>query len=507
MSDHTAALPEQPEPGRARKRGALVVVAAVLAVVLVAGSSFAAWQFFLGGGPRPAEVLPASTFALATVDLDPTGEEKIAAIKTLRKFPSWRKRTGPTTDSDLMGSVVSQVLKDGPCKSLDYESDVEPWIGSRAGVGGVLLKGDRPAPVLTLQIKDKGKARAGFARLVECAGAGDDIGWTLTDGYVIASDSTARARAIVAAGERSPLAADPNFQKWTEKAGGTGVLNLYVAPKAPAVALDLVGDFPTELPSATKSRALQDFGGAAAVLQFADGGIELSVASAADESVEDVPTVADQVKTLPEDTAAVVALAVPTDAIAGLEEDARQGAGMDFLGGLTGLDLPQDLQTLLGQSFSLSLGGRAPSDLESIEGPGDLPLGALVRGDPTDIESVVAKLQKRSDGSLGDLTTTPADDRVAVATTSTYADQLLAEGALQDDEGFQQTVRRVDDARALVYLDLDGDWAQRLAETLSQQDDKGTQELAGNLTVLRGLGASAWTEGDTSRALVRVSVK
>lgn len=507
MSDHNEAPREQPEPGRARRRGVLAVVAAVLAVVLVAGSSYAAWQFFRGGGQRPAEVLPASTFALATVDLDPAGEEKIAAIKTLRKFPSWRKRTGPTTDSDLMRSVVNQVLRGGPCKSLDYESDIEPWIGSRAGVGGVLLEGDRPAPVLTLQIKDQEKARAGFGRLVECAGAGRDIGWTLTDGYVIASDSTARARAIVAAGERSTLAADPNFEKWTEKAGGAGVANLYVAPKAPALALDLIGDFASKPPEGTRSKALQDFGGAAAVLRFADGGIELSVASAADESVEDVPTVADQVKTLPEDTAAVVALAVPKNAIAGLGKEARLGAGMGLLRGLRGLDLPGDLQTLLGQSFSLSLGGRAPSDLGSIKGPEDLPLGALVQGDPSDIQSVLARLQKRSDGSLSDLATSPADDRVAVATTSGYADLLLAEGALQDDEGFQQTVRRVDDAQALAYLDLDGDWAERVTETLSQQDDKGTQELAGNLTVLRGLGASAWTDGDTSRALVRVSVR
>lgn len=488
----------------------LVVVAAVLAVVLIAGGAFAAWHLFLGDGPRPAEVLPASTFALVTVDLDPSGSQKVAAIKTLRKFPSWRKRTGPTTDPDLMKSVVNQLLQDGPCESLDYESDVKPWIGSRAGLGGVLLEGDGPAPVLTLQIKDRDKARAGFARVAECAGAEGDFGWTLTDDYVIASDSTAHAKAIASAGERSHLAAEPGFQEWTEKAGGAGVLNLYLAPEAPAVATDLIGDFPPGLRSGKgqgMSEALKDFEGAAAVLRFADGGLELSVASAAEESVEDVPTVSEQVKTLPEDTAALVALAVPEGAIAKLGENAQDDTGMGVLGGLTGLDLPKDLQTLLSQSFSLSLGGRAPSDLESIDGAEDLPLGALLHGDAAEIESVVDKLERRSGGMLGDLTTTSDDDKVAVATTPTYADLLLARGALQDDEGFEQTVRHVDDAQALVYLDLDGEWARRLTETLSQQDDKGTQELAGNLSVLRGLGASAWTEGDTSRALIRLSVE
>src|SRR5690348_17281787 len=109
MSDHTTELPElQPDPPterRSSKRGIVAVVASVVAVVLIAGGGYAAWQFFAGGGPRPAEVLPSSTLALVTVDLNPSGGQKVEAIKTLRKFPSWRKRTGITPDSDVLKAI------------------------------------------------------------------------------------------------------------------------------------------------------------------------------------------------------------------------------------------------------------------------------------------------------------------------------------------------------------------------------------------------------------------
>ena len=39
---------------------------------------------------------------------------------------------------------------------------------------------------------------------------------------------------------------------------------------------------------------------------------------------------------------------------------------------MLGIDFPEDLKTLLGKSLSISLGGDAPDDLASIEGPRDI---------------------------------------------------------------------------------------------------------------------------------------
>ena len=78
-------------------------------------------------------------------------------------------------------------------------------------------------------------------------------------------------------------------------------------------------------------------------------------------------TVGDHVGELPGDTAAVLALAVPEDAMA----KSRQGCeGSPFslremLGAGIGLDIPQDLIDFFGSSLSISLGADAPADLNA----------------------------------------------------------------------------------------------------------------------------------------------
>ena len=563
-SDHHAGLPamEQPPPP-ARRLGVLPVVASVLAVVLVLAGGVVLWRTLAASGPRPAEVLPSSTFALVTLDLDPSAGQKVEAITTLRKLPSWNERTGVRPDSDLVKVLFERAQKDGFCPKLDYDEDVKPWVGQRAGVGGVLLD-DKPAPVLALQVKDTGKARDAFGDLVSCADAGKDIGWTLTDDYLVVSDSTSHAEAIVAAGGKAPLAEDSAYQKWTDEAGGDGIVNAYVARSAvkvlqkelksglgglvPGAGLglpgelpsgfpsDLPSDFPTDVPSELSQlteqpvgagasapyrstaktaddpseaidQAFKDFRGAAAVLRFADGGLELSVAGGGTKQ-SGRASLGDHVNDLPKDTAAVIALAVPDSAFDAL----GSGAGKiltGLIGRASGLDIPEDLKTLFGNSLSISLGGDAPSDLGSVSGPGDLPLGLLVNGDAQAIEKVVAKVEARTGRKLSDLPATleSKDGKVALASTPAYAEQLLGQGSLGDDDDFKDAAPHADDSLTLAYVSFDNDWTDVLQDLAKDEDDPDAKEAATNLAALRAFGASAWTDGDTGHALVRLTLK
>ncbi|MET0998572.1 MAG: DUF3352 domain-containing protein, partial [Marmoricola sp.] len=538
--------------------GVLPVVASVLAVVLVLAGGVVLWRTLAAGGPRPAEILPASTFAVVTLDLDPSAGQKVEAIKTLRKLPSWTERTGVRPDSDLVKVLFERAQKDGFCPKLDYDEDVKPWIGQRAGVGGVLLD-DKPAPVFALQVKDSGKAKDAVGDLVKCADAGKDVGWTLTDEFLVVSDSTSHAQAIVAAGRKAPLAEDAAYQKWTEEAGGDGIVNAYVARSAvkvlqravksgmgglvPGVGLGLPGqvpggfpsDLPTDVPSElsqlTESsgagasapyrsapraaddpsdaldKAFEDFRGAAAVLRFADGGLELSMASGGAKKAGQA-SLGDHVAELPEDTAAVLAVAVPDSAFDALGSDAgRMLTGL--IGEASGLEIPEDLETLFGDSLSISLGGDAPSDLASVSGPGDLPLGLLVDGDADAIEKVVAKVEARTGRTLADLPATleSADGKVALASTPAYAEKLLGDGSLGDDEDFKDAVPHADDAVAVAYASFDNDWTDALQDLAKDEDDPDAKEAAANLAALRAFGASAWTDGDTGHALVRLTLK
>ena len=549
MSESTTVLPEpQSGPGRRGARGLVAVGASALAVVLIAVGGFAAWQFFSEGGPQPAEVLPDSTFALVTVDLDPSGGQKIEAIQTLRKFPSWKKRIGVNADDDLMKEIVERGLKEHPCRSLDYEQDVQPWIGSRAGFGAVLLGDDKPAPVAVLQVKDAEKAETGFAELTKCTEVGnDDFGWTMSGDYIVGSDSTSHAEAIASAGKESPLSSDADFQKWTEEAGGPGIMNAYFGPKGVKVLADEFspapggqmdggsgmqgfGEMPDGQgfgsqpdrymgwpdkqgfgpePSEQVTNALKDFKGAAAGLRFADEGIEMTFAGGGVQQAGD-GKVADHVGALPADTAAVLALAVPEDALRDLGgAKGSPFAPMQMLGAFTGLDLPRDLIDLLGSSLSLSLGAGAPADLNSISSPSDLPIGALIHGDQDKIKKVIDKVLARTGAQSSELpvTVSSKDGKVAIATTSDYGDQLLADGSLGESKNFEDVVENADDAQAVLYLSFENDWMDVVQKMAAQEGDAEAKEVAANLAVLRALGASAWSEGDTGHAKVRLALK
>lgn len=522
MSDHTTVLPEypaQPEPRR-RRGGTVAVIASAVVVVLVAAGGFAAWRWFAGGGPRPAEVLPASTFALVTVDLDPSGGQKVEAIKTLRKFPEFRDQVGLKPDSDPLKRLFEEAQKDGTCKDLDYQRDIKSWVGQRFGVGGVELDG-KATPVATVQVSDADNARTGFTRFAKCADM-KDFGWTLTEDYIVISDSTAHAKEVVAAGKKAPLAEDADYKKWTDEAGGAGIMNAYVGPKAvdalseelSSGLKDLGGIGGTSGSSDDEQFAdilagYKDFQGAGAVLRFADGGIELSVAGGGGKATRSSTTVADHVEAMPADTALLLAFAVPPGAFKAVEKADPDGNSSQLLGTMLGIDFPADVETLLGKSLSISLGGDAPADLDSISGPQDLSVGALIDGDSTKIDAVIAKLEKTAGTTLGDLQVVKSskDGKVALASNQAYADQLLGSGKLSDDAGFKDAVPHAKDAQAIAYVDFDGSWGKAIVKATREGGGSDDKEIADNLAVLRALGMSAWTDGDVSHGLVRLSLK
>ena len=522
MSDQTAPLPVVPsEPRRPRSRwGTVAVVASVVAVLVIAGGGFAAWRFLAGGGPRPAEVLPDSTFAVVSVDLDPSGGQKLEAIKTLRKFPSFRDHTDVNADSDLVKALYDETVGK-ECKEISYADDIKPWIGQRAAVAGVELDKGKPLPAVALQVRDKEAARAGLAKLATCAKKSDsqDFGYAVGDDYAIASDSTAHAQTILAAGQKSPLSEDATYQKWTDAAGGAGILNVYVSPKVADSIQDLVaGRLGSELrsggdsPENSLQQGLKKFRGAAASLKFDNGGLDLAFASGTTEPITDKASVGDHVGSLPRDTALVLAGAVSRTALDQLEKSFGSGDSQisTLIEEETGLSFPDDVATLLGDSFSLSVGGDAPDKLSSLEGPGDIPIGALVHGDANKIKAIIEKVEAHTHLRLADIpaTLTTSGDKVAVATTPDYADDLLKDGSLGDDEVFRDVVPHAVDSPFVLFTRFDNGWGTAIAEELRASGDEQERELGDDVAALQGLGISVWQDGGTTtKGLLRITLR
>ncbi len=397
-------------------------------------------------------------------------------------------------------------------------------------------------------VKDPDKARTGFAELTKCTEVADDddFGWTISGDYIVGSDSTGHAKEIAEAGKKAPLSSDADFQKWTDEAGGPGIVNAYFGRNGVKVLTDeLVPDyggmpdsgygwsatgpdgetssgaeeFSDQVPSDEQfgrdpadavRKALKDFKGAAAGLRFADGGIELSVAGGGVQQTGD-GTVGDHVTELPGDTAAVLALAVPEDAMAKLSKDAEGSpfSLKEMLGAGIGLDIPQDLIDFFGSSLSISLGADAPADLNEVSGLGDLPIGALISGDEEKIKAVIEKVEAKTGAQLSDVpaTVSSGDGKVAISTKPDYGDELLEDGSLSETKNFSDVVENADDAQAVAYVSFENGWMDAVQKMVAENGAAEEKEVADNVAVLRALGASAWSEGDNGYAKVRLALK
>jgi hypothetical protein len=97
-------------------------------------------------------------------------------------------------------------------------------------------------------------------------------------------------------------------------------------------------------------------------------------------------------------------------------------------------------------------------------------------------------------------------DKLAIATSSDYADDLLKSGGLGSDDGFRDAVPDADRAAGILYVDFDSDWSDTLADMVASEEgtDSG-DEVHDNLAPLRTVGFNTWEDGDVSHALLKVT--
>ena len=246
--------PADAAPTNDNRKRLIVLGALVAGGAVVAGGAWAATSFF-STGSQPAEALPDSTVAYFSVDLDPSGGQKIEAIKMLRKFPAFTDKVDLETDDDLRERLFEEITRSGGCEGLDYAEDVKPWLGSRAAMAAVDLGEDSPAPVGVVQVTDAGKAEAGVAKLIDVCGGGEEAegdvgGWVIEGDWMVLAETKEIAQQVVDAADGSTLAADSAFERWTGEAGDDGFMSVYVAKGVTKYIDDLGGLGMAGLPGA-----------------------------------------------------------------------------------------------------------------------------------------------------------------------------------------------------------------------------------------------------------------
>lgn len=495
---------------RGGKRRALLVGGGLAALALIGVGSWAAVSFFATGA-QPAEALPDSTLGYVSVDLDPSGSQKLDAMRMLKKFPSIDEQIDLDTDDDLKERLFEEMGLEESCAGVTYADDVEPWLGDRAAVAMIDLGEDASTPVAAIQLSDAAAAKDGLAVLQECAG-GDEGGWAISGDWVVVAETTSIADRVVEETESGSLSEDADYQKWTDEVGDSGILNMYAAPEAGAYLADSMdGMFGLGGLGGTAelTEALEDFAGMAMTVRFDDGGVELAFASDASPMGKAAPTSdagGDVIATLPEDTAVALGLGLTEgwfgdvlDQLAGYSggmsvEDLIEEAQQE-----TGLELPEDAETLTGESAALALGGGFdPEALVNSASGSDVPFGIKVKGDAEAIETVLDKLRATVPAGELDISSDSDGDMVAFGPNADYVDEILGDGSLGDLDAYQDVVAESDNAGAVLFVNFN---ASSWLDSFLDSDP----ELARNLEPLAALGMSGWIDGDVSHAVLRLS--
>jgi Protein of unknown function (DUF3352) len=509
--------------GRGKK--AFLIGGAAVGGLALAGAGTWAAITLSGGGPQPSEALPDSTLGYVSIDLDPSASQKIEALKMLKKFPSFAEEVDLDTKDDLRRRLFEEIQKDASCDDLDYDKDIEPWLGDRAAFAAVDVGDGEPIFTLAVQVTDDEAADGGLTKISECgaaSGSSDEAGWVIADGWALLSDTEEHAKSVADAAADGTLAEDETFQKWTEEVGDPGIMTMYAAPAAAEQLMESLenadsmfgqGGEGSVLLTDDMRKAMAEFGGMAGTLRFNDGAVELEMAAdTAEKALLGLTEGAggDLVASLPEGTLAAVGMSFPEDwfatqveamtKFAGAGEDVSADDLMAELSTQTGLDLPQDVDTLMGSAMTVSLG--ADFDLEEFTNSSDLsglPLAAKVKGDPKAIEKVLDKLRAQMGGEGGTILGTDIDgDVIVIGPNRTYRSDLADGGTLGDSATYRDVVREADQATGVVYVDFDAnDW---LVE-LSKDDD----EVARNLEPLSAFGMSTWISGDAGHTLLRLT--
>lgn len=448
-----------PRPRRGPAR-ALLVTAAGLLTVGVAGAAVYAGTALGGGGTQPEDVLPADAIGFVTIDLDPAAGQKLAAYRLAQKFPD----SGVTGEDSLRDDLLATLL-DGE-DAQEYADHVRPWLGQRAGVAWLppgAEDSDTPRAVAALQVTDRDAAQEGLAAM-RASRSDHHVGpasvWEFSaDGdYVLLAETQAVLDAALD-GEDA-LADEARFTDAVAALDGDQI----------ALGWLDVGGWWTSLPEQERARATQETPGLAPEgtvvvgAHVEDDGVEV-VGRSLGLAVGDAPQVQalldssfgrtppdGLVQQLPADSAVAVSLTGAGSGLAELWEASGEQVADDpsfrALVDEYGVRLPDDLEAVLGSELAVGVG-------RSVDGGAPRVDLRVTSPDPGRAVELLERVRGSQDAAqvpgLAQLQVERGEDGYTVHSP---AGDVSAAGELGDTDLFARTVPDADRSGATYYVDV-----------------------------------------------------
>ena len=491
MSDSpTETLPAEPPAGRPAWKRPAIVGGGVAAAVLVGAGAFAFVELS-GGGPQPHDVLPDTAIAYGRIDLDPSAGQKVATLRLIRKFPELARELGiKNADQDVRRLIVEEAVQD--C-DVDFDTDIEPWLGSRVGIAAIPAS-DVPDAVFALQVDGEAAARQGLRSLEKCAGE-PKSGVAFLDGYALVAETQAIADRAKTDAVKAPLADDQAFSDSMSDLGDEGLASAWIDVEGLLKVPEVRKEFPGE------ATAQLGKGSIAMTLRAKSDAVEL--VSAADGLPKTYETDPIDIGSLPETTALAIGIRAPAQAVSDQWDAAVEGmktTGEDPLELFkafesdTGIRLPEDLETLLSGGFTLAVGDRNLETIPTLQGPpnpADFDLGVRM-GDPK-AEDLAGRLISYVRDNTGlELSSTQTKGGTVIATN---AKAFQAGGkTLSASAGFGEVVG--EDAQQALFVNL-----QTITKAIEASDPPPeVADVVDQLGPLGVLGMSYAQDGETARA-------
>ena len=174
------------------------------------------------------------TIGYVSIDLDPSGGQKIEALRTLNKFPAFKDELGLDTDDDIRQQLFDELDLPEDCK-IFYAEDIEPWLGERFAVAAVDTGATTPRSWSSCRSRTPTRPRPGCSKLRDCADEGPDGdgsgGWVIDGDWAVVAEDEEGAQAVVDATARAPWPTTRSSGDHRRRRAA-GIVSMYAAPEA-----------------------------------------------------------------------------------------------------------------------------------------------------------------------------------------------------------------------------------------------------------------------------------
>jgi hypothetical protein len=458
----------------------------------------AAWFFGWFGGKSPADVLPGTAMAYVRVDLNPSMAQKTAMLQFFRDLPEVEDATsgggtGETDPRKILWDQARRLDYNGLLDGIRYSSDIEPWLGDKAGLA-VVPRGGAEVPIVVgaVQVTDAQKAVDGLAALLADSPVALDV--TVQDGYALITNSD-DTDIVLADIEAGTLGQQAIFTDTMRALGDTGIASAWADLDAYGEWIQALyeesGYFGSLSPLPLPSDYYTSQGQQAAALRFTAETAELIGVSRGTDTALSVTAFRTRgLGDLPADTGAALNLQGGTDLLPTIWDQTDQyfranGSSLDEALATSGMG-KDDIAALVGRSLTVAL----PTPEQISLGQSEIPdVGVVIVGDDPDLaqENVERALEYQLSNGYLELHDVVDGDTYIVSNRRSLQQELADPGErLSGVDKFTKAVPDAGQAGMAAYLDL---------ESLTPLAREFTGDYQKFVSSLRSVGMTARATG------------